>query len=71
MPENCATSRVAFAHRYCKDGTIDSICLCCYQTACQSRTLRQSLEEEAKHVCEYDPNSGRPILRVRTMSASR
>ena len=71
MPENYdTTAPVAFVHRYCEDGTIDSICLCCYLTACRCGTLQQSLEEEVKHACLYDLRPASARLHLKAMSAA-
>ena len=52
-----------FAHRYPKNGRVESICLKCLLTVCSCRGVEQMTQEEAKHVCQPDavpPSSFRP-----------
>ncbi len=43
---------LTFAHRYSRDGKVESICLECLTTIGRSRNAMKALEEEAAHVCK-------------------
>jgi hypothetical protein len=41
-----------FAHRHNGDGTVDSICLTCYQTAATTESESQLQALESQHKCD-------------------
>jgi hypothetical protein len=41
-----------FAHRYCDDGTIESICMECFVAVSVRLSLKRVLQDEAKHICQ-------------------
>jgi hypothetical protein len=51
----------AFAHRYCDNGNVESICMECLVSVCRSLTIQRALNEEEKHVCEPDPVMERSV----------
>jgi hypothetical protein len=40
-----------FQHRSYKDGTCDSVCLCCYRTVASTRQEPWLAHEESVHTC--------------------
>lgn len=42
-----------FPHRHHKNGTVDSICLKCYQTVASSKSESDLLEAERVHRCGW------------------
>lgn len=47
-------SNVGFARRLNEDGTIDSICLCCFLTVATADARERLVESEERHQCADD-----------------
>lgn len=58
-------SEAGFAHRENKDGSVDAICLGCFQTVATAQLEHELIAKEANHRCSDEEISFLQLHRVR------